>query len=386
LTTLDTARASRIAPGRTAIFAGLFVMSGACALTYQVVWSRLLAEIFGVTAFAVSTVLVSFMGGMALGAYWLGTRVDRSARPLRIFALLEAGIGAYGLLLPLLLAAAGAIYDRLFPMLPDSFLLKSAIRFVMSLSLLLFPTILMGGTLPALGRGLLQRKDRVGFAVGLLYFVNTLGAALGCFLAGFWLLPKLGLSGTTRLAVVLNFAVAVTAYLVDRRDPPAPVDDRPTAGAAPVESGALTEPASWPLWVACASGFAALAFEVIWFRVLVLVFGSTVYSFSAMLAVFLLGLAIGSAVFGPWSDRTRSPVRLLALAQAGVAICALGGSLAVNHIPLLFLRTIRDFGITYEGMTATKLLLSLLTILPPALAFGGTFPVVVRLAAAFSRF
>src|SRR6185369_15910840 len=106
LTTLDTARASRIAPGRTAIFAGLFVMSGACALTYQVVWSRLLAEIFGVTAFAVSTVLVSFMGGMALGAYWLGTRVDRSARPLRIFALLEAGIGAYGLLLPLLLAAA----------------------------------------------------------------------------------------------------------------------------------------------------------------------------------------------------------------------------------------------------------------------------------------
>src|SRR5882672_9917184 len=119
----------------TLIFACLFLLSGACALTYQVVWSRLLAEIFGVTAFAVSTVLVSFMGGMALGAYLLGSRVDRAARPLRVFALLEAGIGAYALMLPLLLAAAGVLYDHLFPALPDSFLLKSSIRFVMSLSL-----------------------------------------------------------------------------------------------------------------------------------------------------------------------------------------------------------------------------------------------------------
>jgi spermidine synthase len=386
VTSIDATRAKQPAVGRTAIFAVLFVLSGACALTYQVVWSRFLAEIFGVTAFAVSTVLVSFMGGMALGAYWLGTRVDRAARPLRIFAALEAGIGAYALVLPLLLAGAGFLYDTLFPALPDSFLLKSAIRFVMSLALLLFPTILMGGTLPALGRGLLQRKDRVGLAVGLLYFVNTLGAAVGCFLAGFWLLPHLGLTGTTRLAVAFNFLVGATAYFVDRRDAPAAVDPAASqSGAASADAAPLTEPASWPLWVAFGSGFAALAFEVIWFRVLVLVFGSTVYSFAAMLSVFLLGLAIGSAVLGPWSDRTRAPVRLLALAQAGVAICALAGSLSVNHIPLMFLRSIRDFGITYEGMTLTKLLLSFVTILPPALAFGGTFPVVVRLAAALGR-
>jgi spermidine synthase len=368
------------------VFAGLFLLSGACALTYQVVWSRLLAQIFGVTAFAVSTVLVSFMGGMALGAYLLGERVDRSARPLRIFAFLEAGIGAYALVLPVLLAAAGILYDRLFPVLPDSFLLKSSIRFAMSLTLLLVPTVLMGGTLPALGRGLLRRKDRVGLAVGLLYFVNTLGAALGCFLAGFWLLPHLGLNRTTWLAVVFNFAVATTAFLLDRREPPPDARDEPMPDArtsGPVAR--LTIPASWPLWVAFGSGLAALAFEVVWFRVLVLVFGSTVYSFSAMLAVFLLGLAIGSAVFGPWSDRARVPVRLLALTQGCVAVTALAGHLAVNQIPLLFLRLVRDFGITYEGMTLTKLTLSFLTIFPPALAFGGTFPVVVRLASASGR-
>jgi spermidine synthase len=371
-------------------FALLFVFSGACALTYQVVWSRLLAEIFGVTAFAVSTVLVSFMGGMALGAYLLGRRVDRAVRPLRVFALLEAGIGAYALLLPMLLGAAGGLYDHLFPALPDSFLLRSSIRFVMSLSLLLVPTVLMGGTLPALGRGLLRRKDRVGLAIGLLYFVNTLGAALGCFAAGFWLLPALGLSHTTWLAAAFNFAVASTAFLLDRRDAPespagspAPVDGEETAG--PAVDAPLTSPASWPFVVAFGSGLAALAFEVVWFRVLVLVFGSTVYSFSAMLSVFLLGLAVGSAVLGPWSDRARVPVRLLALTQGVVAVTALAGSLSVNHIPLVFLRMLRDFGITYEGMTRTKMLLSFLTIFPPALAFGGTFPVVVRLASVLGR-
>ena len=368
------------------LFAMLFVVSGACALTYQVVWSRLLAEIFGVTAFAISTVLVSFMGGMALGAYLLGDRADRAKRPLRMFAALEAGIGLYALLLPLLLAGAGVFYDRLFPMLPDSFFLKSTVRFVMSLSLLLVPTVLMGGSLPALGRGLLRRKDRIGFAVGLLYFVNTLGAALGCFFAGFWLLPHLGLNRTTWLAVGFNLAVATTAFLLDRREPAeGPEIDAGEHGPDAGAPSPLTTPAGWPLWVAFGSGFAALAFEVVWFRVLVLVFGSTVYSFSAMLSVFLLGLAVGSAVLGPWSDRARVPVRLLALTQAGVAVTTLAGSLAVNHIPLLFLRSIRDFGITYEGMTLTKMALSFLTIFPPAVAFGGTFPVVVRLASATGR-
>jgi len=367
------------------VFALLFVLSGACALTYQVVWSRFLAEIFGVTAFAVSTVLVSFMGGMALGAYLLGSRVDRAARPLRVFAMLEAGIGAYALILPLLLAAAGLLYDRLFPLLPDSFLLKSSIRFVMSLSLLLVPTVLMGGTLPALGRGLLRRKDRVGLAVGLLYFVNTLGAALGCFAAGFWLLPYLGLSRTTWLAVTFNLVVATTAFLLDRQQAPAPLEHEASAHAREWAETPLTALASWPLWVAFGSGLAALAFEVIWFRVLVLVFGSTVYSFSAMLSIFLLGLAIGSAIFGPWADRARVPVRLLAMTQAGVAITALAGSLAVNHMPIVFLKTIRDFGVTYEGMTLTKLALCALTIFPPALAFGGTFPIVVRLASALGE-
>ncbi len=373
--------------GQATAFACLFLCSGAAALIYQVVWSRRMAEIFGVTAFAVSTVLVSFMGGMALGAYLLGARVDRARRPLRVFAMLEAGIGVYALVLPLLLAGAGGVYDRVFPLLPDWFLLKSAVRFVMSVGLLLVPTVLMGGTLPALGRGLLREKARVGLAVGLLYFVNTLGAALGCFVAGFWLLPNLGLSRTTWIAIAINVTVASTAFMLDRRgerddrEVPAPAAETASGPAA----SPLSSPESWPLWVAFGSGLAALAFEVVWFRVLVLAFGSTVYSFAAMLSVFLLGLAVGSAAFGPWSDRTSAPVRLLALTQGGVALTTVAGFLAVNQIPLLFLRILRHLGVSYSGMTLTKLGLSFLTVLPPAIVFGGTFPVVVRLAAAGGR-
>ena len=110
-------------------FAGLFILSGACGLTYQVVWSRLLVNVFGVTAFAVSTVLVSFMGGMALGAALLGPRADKVARPLRMFAILEGSIGLYALILPLLLLGVDWVYTLAYPMLPEGVLVRSLFRF-----------------------------------------------------------------------------------------------------------------------------------------------------------------------------------------------------------------------------------------------------------------
>ncbi|HEX5045418.1 MAG TPA: fused MFS/spermidine synthase [Candidatus Polarisedimenticolaceae bacterium] len=359
-----------------AAFAALFVVSGACGLVYQVVWTRQLVTVFGVTAFAVSTVLVSFMGGMALGAALLGGVADRVRRPLRMFALLEGGIGVYALLLPLLLRGADVAHRGLSGMLPDDFVVRSILRFALCLLLLLPPTALMGATLPALGRGLLQHAGRFGRGLGILYFVNTLGAAAGCWLAGFHLIPALGLFRTTLLAVAGNAAVATTAFLLERSGP-GEVRAAAPAGREGAEREASCPP-WWPLAVACASGAIALAFEVVWFRVLVMVFGSTVYSFSAMLTVFLLGLALGSLLFGPLADRVERPVRLLAVTTGLVALTALCGSMAVNAMPRLFLEILHAMGVDYAGMTRTKALLSVLTLLPPALAFGGTFPVAVR--------
>lgn len=369
-------------PAPFPVFALLFVVSGGAGLVYQVVWSRQLVSVFGVTAFSVATVLASFMGGMALGAALLGRRADRAARPLRMFALLEGGIGAYALVLPWLLAAVDAFQEGVVPYLPDSFALRSALRFVLCLGLLLVPTSFMGATLPALGQGLLRSGKRIGRGVGLLYFVNTLGAAAGCYAAGFWLLPTLGLPGATLVAAGLNGTVAILAFVLDARRPreieddPVPVD---APGDGPVPEAREIAPA-WPLAVAFASGFAALAFEIAWFRALVLVFGSTVYSFTAMLSVFLLGLALGSILLGPLADRARRPIRVLALTQGAVALFTLGGVLAADAMPRAFLQLLAWSGESFEGMHRAKMLLALATILPPALAFGGTFPVVVRLA------
>jgi spermidine synthase len=356
-------------------FAGLFVVSGACGLAYEVVWSRLLHHVFGVSAFAISTVLASFMGGMALGAALLGRSADRMRRPLRLFAALEAGIGLYALVLPVLLAGVERLYGWIFPVLPDLFWPRSVVRFVLCLGVLLVPTVLMGGTLPALGRGLLGRQEQVGLGIGLLYFVNTLGAALGCYLAGFVLVPQLGLRATTLLAAAFNGLVAATAVLLDR----GPVGDASVGAVdAPVGSRGPALSRHWPLAVAFGSGFAALAFEIVWFRVLILVFGSTVYSFSAMLSVFLLGLALGAILVGSIADRVPSPVRLLAMTQLAVAVFALLGSLAVDQLPGLFLHVFRGMGFDYEGINRAKLGLSFLTLFAPALAFGGTFPAAVR--------
>ena len=369
----DDGRAARLGPA----FAALFVVSGACGLVYQVVWTRQLVTVFGVTAFAVSTVLVSFMGGMAAGAALLGGLADRVRRPLRMFALLEAGVGGYALLLPFLLRGADMAHAALASVLPDDFVVRSVVRFALCLLLLLPPTALMGATLPALGRGLLQRSARFGRGLGILYFVNTLGAAAGCWLAGFHLIPALGLFRTTLLAVAGNAAVATTAWLLDRSAEAEPAAATPDAVEAAWQEEASC-PAWWPLAVACGSGAIALAFEVVWFRVLVMVFGSTVYSFSAMLTVFLLGLALGALAFGPLADRVQKPVRLLAVTAGAVALTVLLGSMAVNAMPRLFLEILHTMGIDFAGMTRTKAVLSVLTLLPPALAFGGTFPVAVR--------
>jgi spermidine synthase len=369
------------------VFAALFVVSGAAGLIYEVVWTRYLVRVFGVTAFAVSTVLVSFMGGMALGAAWIGSRTGKLRRPLRLFALLEAGIAVYALFLPLLLRGADAVYAALLPSLPDAFLARATLRFVMSFAILLVPTILMGGTLPALGQGLLQRGP-IGRGVGLLYFVNTLGAAIGCYVAGFHAIPTLGLQRSTLVAAGLNATVALVAWALDRRRPVegASGASAPSSSEAPLErEPAARPPSAWPLVVVFFSGAAALAFEVVWFRVLVLSFGSTVYSFSAMLAIFLLGLALGSLVAGWLVERVRAPVRLLALVQAAAAATALLGHLSVNRMPELFLRIIRVVGFDLDGMNRTKLLLSAMTLLPAAVAFGATFPIAVQLYRAANR-
>ncbi len=282
----------------------LFFLSGACGLVYQVVWARMLTVVFGATVLAVSTVLGAFMAGLALGSFLFGRYIDRVDQPLRVFALLEAGVGLYALLFPTLAGLIGSSSAMLLHAFnPDGGTLYAALRLLISFLLLLVPTSLMGATLPVLSKFVVRRLSGVGTGVGLLYAVNTLGAVAGVVLITFYLMEALGLRVSTYSVAGLNFTVAALAWLTNWRlcgqsnavpararsheeDRPASTEDEPSIRRhllAIVIVGFTL------------SGFAALGYEVAWLRLLIVAFSvNTHYEFSIILIAFLLGISLGS--------------------------------------------------------------------------------------------
>ena len=280
----------------------LFVGSGCAALIYEVVWLQLLQLVIGSSAVSLGVLLGTFMGGMCLGSFLLPRSVDPRYHPLRVYACLELGIGAAGLLLlwgmPLvntLYAAVGGGHV--------------AFRGLVSAACLLPPTLLMGATLPAIARWVRSTPAGVSW-LGVFYAGNIGGAVLGSLLAGFYLLRVHDMAIATYVAAGLNVSVALAALRLSRRAPYLPAAYEPPA--SPAAAGHAI------VYLAIAvSGLTALASQVIWTRLLSLVFGASVYTFSLILAVFLAGLGIGSGRGRRWA---REEIR--ASRSAGASCCS----------------------------------------------------------------
>jgi spermidine synthase len=266
------------------VLLGLFVGSGCAALIYEIVWFQLLQLVIGSSVLSLGVLLGTFMGGMCLGSILLPRLISSKHHPLRVYAALELGIGVIGLLIlggmPLVghvyTAWAGGGFGGVF------------VRGIIAAVCLLPPTLLMGATLPAVARWVETTPSGVAW-LGFFYGGNIAGAVVGSLLAGFYLLRVYDTSVATYAAVAINLLVAGVAYAASRRVP---------AGAA-VQATAGAKPAAgaWAVYVAIAlSGMTALAAEVIWTRILSLLFGATVYTFSLILAVFLIGLGLGSSL------------------------------------------------------------------------------------------
>jgi spermidine synthase len=368
------------------VLLGLFFLSGISGLLYEVAWTRMLHLLFGDTVLAVSTVLASFMTGLALGSFWAGRYVDRVPRILALYAGLEVGIGLSALLLPVALDSLTPVYVWLHQHLQASFWLFSVVRFLLALCLLSIPTALMGATLPVMSRYVVRANATLGWSVGMLYALNTAGAVLGCFAAGYVLLGRLGLSQTVWIGAALNLGIALVVWLGQRRaGEPRPVGEaRPSIsdqapGAAVVYDGRTVHRV---LWCFALSGFTALSYEVIWTRALTFFIGNSTYAFSAMLTTFLCGLALGSLLFARLSDRQRDPLALLGLLQVGI------GAYGVLTIAILG-RLFYGLDAWWEGFSnaywGTALWLTFLktfaVILPPTLCMGATFPLVSKIVA-----
>ncbi len=356
---------------RRAAVAGCLVFSGLSALVYQIIWVRLLGFTFGTTTEAVSTVLAVFFGGLALGNLWAAARLTKVLRPLRLYALLELGIGLYALVsVPLLQGLAGV---HVLLGAGQGPLVQTALRFAGSAAVLLPPTIAMGATLPVVARGLVTEDASLGRWSALLYAANTMGAVLGAYLCGFWLIPGLGLARTVLLAGLVNLGVAVAVLAIAggvRAPAPAPAAGVAAAGPA---RGRLVF-----LLFFGVSGFVAIGYEIVWSKVFGIVMEGTLYGFAAVLSVFLLGIALGSLLIAPRVDRIRDLPRAFGWLHAGTAVAVGLGIRVVPDLPF-YLQRLSGLG-SVDALHRLYLLVFPIVLVPTAL-FGAAFPVLVRIIA-----
>jgi len=375
--------ADRVPPAagrRYALAFVLFFSSGAAGLIYQVAWSRMLSLVIGVTILAITTVVCTFMAGLGLGAWVFGRHARRWGDPLRLYGLVEAGIGAYALLTPLLFHWVQELYGSLSGEWGELQLIFA--RVVISAAVLIVPTTLMGGTLPLLSRAVSEQGDGKDAArdVGRLYAVNTIGAVVGCLGAGFFLLGELGIRSSLFVAAMLNLAIAAVAIAATRgRDAEtAPVSERP---AAPADSSTtVIDPTRFDgrmlvLVALFFSGFAALGYEVLWTRALQVYLRTSTYAFSLMLAVYLLGIALGSFAASAPASRSRRPLFGIALCQLGVAASAVLSLAAFPYVEeLAFALLGIDRIHTFAQAVALMFGQAALVMLLPTLFMGATFP------------
>jgi spermidine synthase len=365
--------------------AALFLVSGTCALIYQVVWLRLLTHVFGVTTWAASVTLAGFMGGLALGSYGAGRIADRVKSPLVWFGVAEClvGVSAFGSQFALQLAEE--IYVRIAPSLPDALGPLTALRFVLTVVVLIVPTTLMGATLPLVVKSSLLRGAGLAERVSILYAVNTAGAILGTLLAGYVLIGGIGIQATFRIAATLNLIVGLAAIAMSRNvTSPALLagDDETSDEEAPAAEQAVSARFRNAVLVVFAfSGLVSLALEVIWFRVLLLHLQATTYAFTIMLATVLAGIAAGSAAIAPFMRRAWSRPLVLAGLEILIGVSAVLSLLLLGSAqPIIELLGHLTSGFLRGGPERfVAPTVSFLALFPTTFLLGVAFPIGLSL-------
>ena len=354
---------------------------------YQIVWERLLELYFGVTMVSVTLIVSAYMAGLGVGSL-IGGRIARDLKnTLFLYGLLEIGIALFGLVSPNLIvwvgqATAGAPYILVF---------------LISFAILLIPTTLMGMTLPLLTQSFVDRVEVSGRVIGLLYGINTLGAALGTVVAGYVLIGFYGFDGTVYIAVLLNALVGLFAFLLSRWQfaLAAGAEEAQTAGPVNTVWGYKTI-----LFASFLVGFIGLGFEMLWIRILLIVNKNTAYTFPSILFVFLLGLALGGYLFGRKADTSSNPVALFCKIELSGAVVAVFTFLlfwiSLQYQPpwienfidtqkptLPFVETENQFAFSKRALLRNLwnyFLPILILVLPASLVLGGGLPVLDRLS------
>ena len=320
----------------------LFFISGAAALVYEVVWARSLGLVFGASHLAVSTVLAVYMAGLALGSRLFAGPADRTERPLRLYGFLELGIAVSAPGFLLLMSIYPRLYAPLAGQVQDNGTLVTILRIAFAVAAMIVPTTLMGGTLPLMTRVVTSRSDLLPHQLSRLYALNTFGAVVGTLAAGFVLLRVLGATTTLLTAAATSALVGIAALLLGRKvcpsseAGPAPSVSQESRQSSQAVSGRLLRRLT--LVFIGVSGFCAMGYEVLWTRMLTMGVGTSVYSFSVMLAAFLTGIGLGSHGFSLIAGNKRfqgerAYVFIFAATQLLIGISALTVTILMKDLP-----------------------------------------------------
>ncbi|MBN2341790.1 MAG: fused MFS/spermidine synthase [Deltaproteobacteria bacterium] len=373
-----------------------FILSGFSSLTLETIWIRYLEHVFGATTLAVSTVLTCFMGGLALGSWLFGKYADRIKQPVVAYAVAEGVVGVCAFVIPLIIHHMyPSINSWMSAHLGNNFMLFSLVRFIAVAFVLIVPATCMGATLPLLSRHFMRNAShmkRIGQRIGLLYTVNTIGAVLGVFGATFILLKTIGLWATNVTAGVINLSLC--AVIVWYRNRLIPTDDADAEAEIelddadgiidkPVESYPTPPIAKWFVMAAFfLSGLASMNLQVVWNRAMAMIIGSSVYSFAIVLIAFLVGLALGSAVFSKLSKRLKNPVFILGLVELFIAALAMLSYLYIDDLPKLFARmvtaNINDYEEHVGLVQFIMFVVASLPVVPVTFGMGATFPLTIK--------
>ena len=359
----------------------LFLLSGACGLIYQVVWSRIFTNLFGSTVYAVGTVLAAFMSGLALGSYLLGRWADKRYSPVSMYALVEVGIGVSALISMFVLDNLGPLHGWLYAVLGSSSPLLTALRFVSALFAVLLPTVLMGATLPILSKALIFQHKTAGGKLGGLYAVNTFGAVCGSVAAGFFLIRWIGIHPTVYVAAGLNAVIGLTAWLIRPASGSFKYNESASSLPAAETSPSEQSPPPYLLFFFALSGFVSFGYEILWSRSLVVIFGNSTYAFSTMLIAMLFGISLGGFLVRLFIDKVQKPVRLFGWVQLGIGIAA--GAAMPLLLSFLYSRPVQLFFEDARGRWLATVVArfgaAFTVMLVPAVLIGATFPIIGKI-------
>ncbi len=375
----------------------LFFASGISALTYEIVWARMLTLSFGHTVYSVSVTLSAFMAGLGLGAFYFGPWIDAlcksrsgagesaveneewdNSAPLLVYGWIEIGIAITGALLSLVFSDFSGLYSWVHSWLPDSTLVHNLAKAGMAFGFMVIPATLMGATLPIISKYAVTSRSKLGAQIGFLYGLNTLGAALGALGTGFFMIGTFGVLQTVLFAAFVNLIVGIGAIRI--------YQEMPQTDRTPIRLPSFSFPElQWEkehrLWIGVSflCGFTALAYEVLWTRLLVFSISSTVYSFSMMLGVFLFSIVLGSLIAGLLNSRLTDLRGTLAVLQLGAGLFVL---ISIYTMDSILSPPWNSYNLQNPISAFARYFMdsSALMLVPTAL-IGMSFPILIKIVA-----